>query len=58
MAVHRQEEGFDREPWSAQARASRFPAAWRSATEYTFAALPLPSDRVAELEAHLRRIAA
>jgi DNA-binding CsgD family transcriptional regulator len=58
MAVHRQDGGFDREPWEARTRQGRFPSPWRSARDYPLAALPLPSDRVAELEARLRRIAA
>jgi DNA-binding NarL/FixJ family response regulator len=58
MAVHRQEEGFNRERWAEQARDSRLTSPPRSARDYPFATLPLPSERVAELEARLRRIAA
>jgi DNA-binding CsgD family transcriptional regulator len=58
MGVHRQEGGFNGEPWAARTRESRFPSPWRPARDYPLAALPLPSDRVAELEARLRRIAA
>jgi DNA-binding CsgD family transcriptional regulator len=57
MAVHRQDGGFNREPWEAETRRGRFPS-WRSARDYPLTALPLPSERVAQLEARLRRIAA
>jgi DNA-binding NarL/FixJ family response regulator len=58
MAVHHQDGGLNREPWSARAHESGVPSSWRSARDYPLTALPLASDRVAELEARLRRIAA
>jgi DNA-binding NarL/FixJ family response regulator len=58
MAMQRQEGGFSREPWVSQGRETRSPSQRRFAVDHPLAALPLPSDRVAELEARLRRIAA
>jgi DNA-binding NarL/FixJ family response regulator len=58
MAVQRQEEDSRREPWVSRGRENGSTSQWRLAGDYPLAALPLPSDRVAELEASLRRIAA
>jgi DNA-binding NarL/FixJ family response regulator len=58
MAVQRQEEDSRREPWVSRGRENASPSQRRFAGDYPLAALPLPSDRVAELEARLRRIAA
>lgn len=56
--MQRQEGSFHREPWVSQGREIRSSSQLRLAVDSPLAALPLPSDRVAELEARLRRIAA